>query len=423
MRALIVSSYNKDNANVKIPGFSIASIKSVNEFSGDIVVYHDIETSIIGIISILQLYDYDIKSVVIQVENRNWNNVFNNINNDLKSFNVQMVVINNDNWTNKKFVDSILSKLLNINCMKDKIVRSSAIDKNDIKNSKHGRIHHVGSIIGNYVQSPPMLFNKDGHSMWFGDMYSGRSAFLILGGPSFSLVNKSLLNHPGILTMGVNNSVKTFRPNLWVSVDSPTHFMKSIWFDPQITKFVPYSHVNKTLFDNERWIELQITVGECPNVWYYKRNEKFDASKFLFEDTFNWGNHKQYGGGRSVMLVAIRMLFYLGVRTVYLLGCDLNMTETSKYHFEQDRLESSIKGNSKTYKLLIERFEQLKPIFDKYDYKIYNCNQNSNLKIFPFIEFEQAIKYAKFDMPKDIQNERTAGLYDRLAKNKKKDPK
>ena len=34
------------------------------------------------------------------------------------------------------------------------------------------------------VQSPPLLFTPDGHNAFLGDMYRGRAAFLLCGGPS-----------------------------------------------------------------------------------------------------------------------------------------------------------------------------------------------------------------------------------------------
>ena len=283
---------------------------------------------------------------------------------------------------------------------------------------RHSRERNKGYAIGTYLQPPPMLFSRDGHAMYMADMYRGRPAFLIGGGPSFADVDKTKLNQPGILTMTINNAVKSFRTDLWVCVDSPTHFIKSVWLDPKITKFVPYAHAEKKIFDNEKWSELDIVVGDCPNVWYYRRNEHFVADQFLFEDTFNWGNHKDYGGGRSVMLVCLRILFYLGVRIVYLLGVDFKMDENTKYHFEQDRTKSSINNNNSTYKKLIERFTQLQPLFLKHEFEIYNCNPDSGLKVFPFKNVDQAMEHATSEMP-DIERERTEGLYERTAENKK----
>jgi hypothetical protein len=167
---------------------------------------------------------------------------------------------------------------------------------------------------------------------------------------------------------------------------------------------------------------MDTKVGECPNVWFYRRNERFAADQYLFEDTINWGNHKDYGGGRSIMLAAIRVLFYLGIRTIYLLGCDFKMDNNYRYHFEQNRSDGSVKGNTETYKQLIERFKQLKPTFEQYGLQIFNCYSDSGLKTFPFISVEQAVKQASKQLP-DVAHERTEGLYERqgILKQQKKE--
>lgn len=293
-------------------------------------------------------------------------------------------------------------------------------DRNDHSKMRHGREVNVGSVVGAAYQSVPMLFSRDGHNIWIGDIYKNSSAFLILGGPSFANVDKKLLDNPGFLTMAVNNSIKSYRSNMWTCVDDPTHFIKSIWLDPKIQKFVPFDHAEKNIFDNENWKLLETKVGDCPNVHFFKRNENFNAERYLFENTINWGNHSDFGGGRSVMLVSLRLLYILGVRNVYLLGCDFNMSETQKYHFEQDRSKGSINGNNETYVKLIDRFGKLKPIFDSVGFYVYNCNPTSGLKVFPHISVEEAVKRASVLMPKDIENERTAGLYERKAEEKKK---
>ena len=367
--------------------------------------------------STLKLYGYDIKSIIIQDSNDIAS--YESILTQFEHYNIENVIVDINLLDNVGFIKTIIQKITNQDSSNIRVNQKR--DNNDLSKQRHGREVHVGHLIGQYQQSPPMLFSRDGHSMWMGDMYRGGSAFLILGGPSFNVVDRSRLNNPGILTMGVNNSVKTFRPNLWTSVDHPSHFIKSIWFDPTITKFVPYSHSEKFIFDNEKWVDTDVKVGDCPNVWFFKRNEKFIAEQFLIEDTINWGNHKDFGGGRSVMLAAIRILFHIGVRTIYLLGCDFKMDNNgSKYHFDQNRSDSSIKGNMSTYKLLCERFELLRPIFEKYGLYVYNCNEESGLKAFPIIKFEDAIRSAASNMPIDITNERTDGLYDRLSNIKKK---
>ena len=319
---------------------------------------------------------------------------------------------------------------------------SKSQDKNDNRHLTENRERYTGFHLGHYIQTPPMVFTQDGHNVFLGDMYRGACGFLILGGPSMKKLNLELLKAPGILTMGVNNSVKTFRPNLWTCVDNPQSFIMSIWMDPTIQKIVPYSAAEKKLFDNNTWKMTDIKVGQCPNVFYYRRNEHFQVDQFMVEDTFNWGNHsnlcrcgywrpdtkknpkaqkvvtcpecgQKAFGSRSVFLPAIRLMYFLGVRTLLLLGCDFNMERgKSNYHFDQDRAPGSVSGNNGTYKMLTKRFTELKPIFDRMGYNVFNCNPDSHLDVFPKVNFEDAIRVATQSMP-DTTNERTAGLYDR----------
>ena len=288
-------------------------------------------------------------------------------------------------------------------------------DDKDHRSLRQSANRHNGFNVGQYLQPAPIIFNRWGHNIWLGDMYRGHSAFLISPGPSFSDIDHDLLRQPGVLTMGINNVIRSFRTDLWVSVDDPTHFIKSTWLDPTIMKFVPFCHAEKNIWDNEAWEESRIKTGDCPNVWYYRRNEHFITQQFLFEDTVNWGNHKDYGGGRSVFMAAIRILFYLGIRRIFLLGCDFSMDTNNKYCFDQDRTDNSISNNNKAYELMTERFNLLKPVFIRNNFFIYNCNPNSNLHVFPYVELNDAISMST-EMFGDVENERTSGLYERKSK-------
>jgi len=213
------------------------------------------------------------------------------------------------------------------------------------------------------------------------------------------------------MTYGMNNGPKTFRPNFWSCVDAPERFLKSIWMDPKIMKFVPFAHFEKPIFDNEKWEMTNMVVGSCPNVVGFRRNEKFVADRFLFEDTINWGNHKDYGGGRSVFLPVLRIAFLLGFRNVYLIGVDFQMSENYTYHFDEQRSKGAVNCNKGTYdRMSKEYLPQLKPYFDAEEFHVFNCSKESGLKVFPYVNFDDAIK----DMTSalgDVKNERTWGLY------------
>jgi len=255
--------------------------------------------------------------------------------------------------------------------------------------------------------------------------YKNKSCFLVLSGPSLNNHDLNKLKQPGIITFGVNNSAKTFRPNLWSCVDHPSRFMISVWKDPNITKFVPITKSDTTLFDNFNWKKTELRVMDCPNVIYYHRNEHFNKDTYLTEKTINWGNHKKYGGGRSIMMAVLKMCYVLGFKNVFLLGCDFKMKGgQANYSWNQTRSTGSIKQNNNSYNKMNERYIQLQPIFEKNDFHVYNCNPDSELKVFPFIDFDEAIKLSLKNFP-DIKTEKVEGMYDRFdaEKNDKKQNK
>jgi hypothetical protein len=290
--------------------------------------------------------------------------------------------------------------------------RSLKKDRNDEDALRNSRDRHLGISISNeFYQPVPMFFTREGSQLNLIGHYRGDSIFLICNGPSFVKLDHSKLKLPGIMTFGINNGPKTFRPDFWTCVDDPVRFLKSIWLDPKITKFVPQAHFEKPIFDNEKWEEMKMRVGECPNVVGYRRNEKFMADRFLFEDTFNWGCHKDYGGGRSVMLPAFRIAFLLGFRKLYLLGCDMKMTETYTYHFDEQRSKGAVNCNMGTYdRLKNDYLPALKPYFEKEGFQVFNCNPESELKVFPFKSFDDAIRDASQSLG-DVKNERVWGMY------------
>jgi hypothetical protein len=150
----------------------------------------------------------------------------------------------------------------------------------------------------------------------------------------------------------------------------------------------------------------------------YRRNEKFHAPRFLSEETINWGNHGKWGGGRSVLLASVRILYLLGFRHIYLLGVDFEMSETKRYHFEEGRTVHAIKGNMQTYEKLQRWFSELKPHFQKAGLKVFNCNPRSRLTAFPHLPYAEALAASHAQLG-DPFREKTEGMYSRVADAKK----
>lgn len=278
---------------------------------------------------------------------------------------------------------------------------------------------------------PDVLLNFDRASVNLTDIYRGCTGFLILSGPSVRELDLSLLEKPGLLKMCVNNSSRITRPHLWTCVDPPDRFLYSVWADPTVMKFVPDSFRKKSLWDtyDDKPI-LDRTVGDCPNVYYYPRNTNFVPGAFLSDTSINWGQSKGFNffdpevgkkvsGTRSCMLVAIRVMAMLGVRTIFLVGADFNMSSKKPYAFDQKKHEGGAKSNNNAYKALNSFFNVLQPYFKAINLNIYNTNPDSGLKTFDHIPYKEAINIALEDV-RDPSNEKTAGMYEKLKEKKKR---
>lgn len=239
--------------------------------------------------------------------------------------------------------------------------------------------------------TPPVFFRRDGMpATGIGGMYAGTgSVFLCLNGPSFDEEARAMLaNRPGVVTFAVNNGAHGFRPDLWACVDAPDRFMGSIWKDGRILKFVPVKYLAGG---------GSAMVREAPAVVGFPQNEAFCAERFLREDSMNWGNHKSRGGGRSVMLVALRIAWELGFRRVVLVGCDFHMDERRRYWFPEDRTEQAIRNNMTTYEILRGFFTELLPVFAEAGFAVVNATPGSGLDVFPLVDLDEEIAATTVD--------------------------
>jgi len=270
-----------------------------------------------------------------------------------------------------------------------------------------------------------MLFNWNGQAVDLSGLYRGHSAFFLGGGPSLRTLDLSPLSARGILTCAVNNVAAIFRPQLWVGADDPGNFADAIWRDPGILKFVPCGHFERSLVVRESDGSPRVSderVADMPAVFGYHLNTSFRPESWLVEETVNWGNEGRTPdldgntGGRSVMFAAMRLLHYLGVRRVYLLGCDFRMTfDQENYAFQQARSRQSVQNNNNTYRILNCRFRHLKPYFDADGFEVFNCTEESQLVVFPRLPFADALRETTARIPERIMTE---GMYDRAKRER-----
>lgn len=275
--------------------------------------------------------------------------------------------------------------------------------------------------------NPVRFYTAMGDSIVLNGCMAGKgpetSAFLVASGPSLRKVDLRQLEQRGIFSMAINNAWSMFRPTAWTFSDSVGSFIEQGWFDPGIMKFVPAPQKEGRIVRKVEgeFKELDWRAWQMPNCWFYNRDSQFDHKTFLTSTTVNWGQDDGkedalgLKGGRSTLLAGFRLLTVLGFTRIYLLGVDFEMGgENGNYAFEQERTPQSIKGNNQTYEILHRRFDALKPELERFGIKVYNCNPDSKLKTFEFLDYNEAVQQATENcLASGID---TSGRYDRSIK-------
>ena len=250
-------------------------------------------------------------------------------------------------------------------------------------------------------QSDMLLWTKNREGVSWRNHYKGGKIFLICSGPSLNTLDLSLLNNRGVMTMCMNNSWCKFKPDLWIGFDVPGRFHNSGWMDRSVMKIVPW-HRRKCELNHRvegQLVGKGLKAEDAPNCWFLSNNANFNVDTWLSEESANWGGKveglKPEGGFRVTMIGALRTLYYLGFQEVYLLGCDFEMPmdmDKEAYAFEEHRAKNVRDKNNDMYRWIQEVFEKLKPSFARSGFQIYNCNPNSKLKSFPFMDYREALQ-------------------------------
>jgi len=217
------------------------------------------------------------------------------------------------------------------------------------------------------------------------------------------------LSYRGHFSLSVNNKAghTQYRPQAFVYSDDSFKFSHSIWYDPAIMKFCPLPKWNgyraklKRKDPSTGKFYPAGTVLDCPNVWAFSRRSWMESDdSFFTEPTAAWGNHQEgverTGNEKTVctMLIAIRLLYYLGARTIFLVGVDFDMQPGREYSFNQDKeSEGASDSNNRQYRIVNDLLTEMQVggTFDKFGLTIYNCNPNSGLQAFSYKSFEQCL--------------------------------
>ena len=251
------------------------------------------------------------------------------------------------------------------------------------------------------------LRRPTGESIQLQNLYSGMSCFISGTGPSLNTLDLSLLNAPGIMTMGINNAWSKVPVDIMVCQDPPGRFLGWGWMNPRIMKLCPFSRRNdfiRTKNKRGEFVEIGLTPSDTPNTYLFERDLRFNPRTFLDHKSLNWGctNGKGQKCGKSrsfkdqnTLISTFQIAHYFGFQKVFLIGVDFTMSEDQPYAFEQSKNPKACSNNNHSYKRIINQVRAIKPRLENDGMEIFNCNKESRLDCFEHISYEDAVDYAK----------------------------
>ena len=262
------------------------------------------------------------------------------------------------------------------------------------------------------VNDPLVMYDRFsqpiGHALR--GMWQGCSAFYVCGGPSLKKLDLSFLKERGIVSLGVNN-VAGYAPVKAMTFSDPaSKFHHGIFFDPGIIKFVPKPKLSELVRAKMPDGSFQWTAYEvrhCPSVFGYERDGIWQEDQFLAREKATWGvskKHTENQGKQTILFsffLGIRLLHYLGVRRIYLLGVDFKMDAQHHYAFGQYRHEGAIGSNNNSYRVATGMLHNLRPHLDARGLEIFQTNPESALRVFDHAPLDVAIDDCRGLVPKE----------------------
>ena len=236
---------------------------------------------------------------------------------------------------------------------------------------------------------------RDGHNhpaQWVcnshADPKKNQAAFLVGRGWSATDTKRKLLCQLRIPVMAINDYPDNpyMKPRYWCSGDPPKYFSERVWTDPEVMKFVGLHNRDGERPRDGAYAPKRL-AKEAPNTFFFHQaTDEMDVEHWLFHPFIAWGSTigckdgpkqlYEHGAARSSMLIGLKLLFFLGYRRVYLLGCDCDPHQHPA---------------SEYWNTIFHLTGQIAPHFKRWGYQVFQTNPNSHLRCFEFADFDKAI--------------------------------
>jgi hypothetical protein len=243
-------------------------------------------------------------------------------------------------------------------------------------------------------------------------LWAPNPAFLVGAGPSLDDFPLDRLRERGVMSLAINNAAAKAPVRAWCFSDPQDKFHQAMFLDPSIMTFSPIPKLRRAIKakteDGFRFCSLR--VRDCPNTFGFSRTTKFVPETFFTDRHAHWGPGKHQPpdkpkipdsegkrwGKLVTALLGFRLLHYLGVRRIYLIGVDFKGRDGRLYGFPSRK-----KIRTRRFRHEGKMLEALLPEFEQRGIEVFNCNADSDCRLFPFASFEEAVADCKGSIPEE----------------------
>lgn len=195
----------------------------------------------------------------------------------------------------------------------------------------------------------------------FKNRHQDKNLFILASGPSLSTLDVSPLERR--ITMGLNRSFKK----------SPE----------------PYYHC---VFDHRLFDLYEEELKKC-RVLFTLEGRPFGLPlNFLGANGFSYDLERGIYSGYTISYFALQLAVYMGFKRIIFLGLDLKLSGQQTHFFGYDY--HSKDHDTTEFPKMIKAFQEVaRDLLVERGIEIYNCSKESELTCFPYISFEEALKF------------------------------
>ena len=193
----------------------------------------------------------------------------------------------------------------------------------------------------------------------FKNLHKGKNCFIISSGTSLKKLDLSILERR--ITIGLNRS------------------------------FMAFAETNYSCVMDHRLFELYPEEIKKSRYLFTLENRPWGIPlKLIGANGFSFNLTEGIYSGYTVSYFALQVAVYMGFENIFFLGLDLKNSEKETHFFGHDH--RSANHESTEYPKMRQAFESIAQELKSKNVKVYNCSDDTTLKCFPFMSFEEAMK-------------------------------